>query len=506
MTHEPRQRDKDRIESWKEIAVFFDRDERTVKRWEKLRGLPVYRMPGEKGRVFALATELIQWRDSGRRRFDSGEITAHVPDAPREAAEPLAVPQPTAATAPVPAPDTAPDPLVAKPFAQISPRPSLSGSRAYVAAAAALIALTAVIAGARASIHRQSSSGAQVAASPAPASIRPSAHTSPAAEYYLQGRYYWSHRTEASLRKSLDSFQRATVADPGYAPAWAGLADAYDLMPQYALVAQSEAFPLGLRAARRAVELDPSLSEAHRALAFGLFYWEWDLAGAFAEYRRAIEFNPRDEEAHSWYATSLLLTGRTAEALTEIEKARAISPSSRSILANQALIRYWNGDRESSIAQLRELERTEPDFLAPSQYLEQIYLHEGEDAGYVRELERTAALGADPSQTEIARAARRGLARGGRTGMLEAIRVAAERGPVRDGSSEFQLSYVNALLGHREQSDRHLHNALERHDFLVLRVLYDRDLKASMSGDRDFESVCQQVRLRTTSAHDAPTT
>ncbi len=115
---------------------------------------------------------------------------------------------------------------------------------------------------------------------------------------------------------------------------------------------RSEAFPRAIAAAAKAVALDDSLGEAHRALAFALFYWEWNIPRAFAEYRRAIAIDPRDEEAHHWYATSLLTLHRYPEALVEINEARKLDPTSRSILSDQALIRYWNGDRAGAIAHL----------------------------------------------------------------------------------------------------------------------------------------------------------
>src|SRR5215470_1735536 len=119
---------------------------------------------------------------------------------------------------------------------------------------------------------------------------------------YLEGRQEWYGRTPDGLRKSIELFQRAIVADPNYALAYAGLADSYMVSTGYGtVIPPKQAQPLAETAAQKGVELDDSVSEAHVAKANALAgFWKWD--GAESEYRRAIELNPNNASAHYFYA------------------------------------------------------------------------------------------------------------------------------------------------------------------------------------------------------------
>ncbi len=97
-----------------------------------------------------------------------------------------------------------------------------------------------------------------------------------------------------------------------------------------------EAFPQALAAARKAVELDTSSAEAHNALAFGTFYWNWDAAEAEREFRAAIKLDPNYVTAHHWYATFLMVLGRLPEALEQINLAQQLDPASTAVLADKA--------------------------------------------------------------------------------------------------------------------------------------------------------------------------
>jgi tetratricopeptide (TPR) repeat protein len=111
-------------------------------------------------------------------------------------------------------------------------------------------------------------------------------------EAYVRGRHAWNKRTEPDLRVAIRLFQESIDADPAYAPAFAGLADAYAQLGYGSYVAPEESFLRARAAAMRAVELDPTLPEAHAALAFALMYYDWDFAGAELEYKQALTLNP----------------------------------------------------------------------------------------------------------------------------------------------------------------------------------------------------------------------
>jgi tetratricopeptide (TPR) repeat protein len=323
---------------------------------------------------------------------------------------------------------------------------------------------------------------------------------SPAHELYLKGRYYWTRRTDGSLKQAIDAFAQAVEKDPNYAPAYAGLADSYNLMPEYSSMPRSQAFPLALAAARRAVALDDSLSEAHRSLAFAEFYWNWDVDGAFREFERAIQLNPKDVEAHSWYATSLLLVRRTAAARAQIAQARELNPASRAILADEALIRYGSGEHAAAIAELKELEQTEPDFIAPPRYLADISFGERNYPDYIAALKRAAAISNDPEETALAATAERGWSQGGEHALLEALRVFYRSQFDRGLSSGFLEARVCAMLGRKDEADHYLQAAFDSRDYLMMSIL-DNGFDGIMSNDPLFQNLEVQIRER---MHPAP--
>jgi TolB-like protein/Tfp pilus assembly protein PilF len=154
-------------------------------------------------------------------------------------------------------------------------------------------------------------------------------------EHYLRGRYHWNKHSGEGLRKAQEHFQQAITLDPSYALAYSGLADTYALLGSYDIVPLAESHHLGRQAALKALELDDSLPEAHRALAAIIsdHYWQW--ADADQHYRRAIELAPNDALNLRSYAFYLAYTGRPLEALPLAEQARRldpVSPNARMIL------------------------------------------------------------------------------------------------------------------------------------------------------------------------------
>jgi tetratricopeptide (TPR) repeat protein len=463
-----------RIDSWKEIAAFFGRDERTVKRWEKERGLPVHRLPGERGGVFAWSTELTTWLNSAAA---NGKVDDPPPASSTAAPPPASqLPEPSAPPAPIP-------PATPEHAAPPSPR----FSNRWIRASILIVALAATLFYAIRFERRRTTAG-----------LRSAAHHSPdpeAQEFYLKGRYYWSRRTDASLHQAIDAFTQAVVHDSEYAQAYAGLAECYDIMPEFSSMPRSEAFPRAIAAARKAVALDDSLAEAHRALAFPLFYWEWKIPAALSEYQRAIQLDPRDEEAHHWYATSLLTLGRYQESMVEIDKAQKLNPSSRSILSDQALIRFWAGDRAPAIEKLREIEREEPEFFSVPRYLAGIAFAEKDYRTYIDQTKRLATISNDEQMAAIANAAQSGLSKGGERGMLEAIREVQESYFDKGQTSGFELARTCALLGRKQEAVTYLKAAIAAHDYMVLDISADQTF-APLNGDPAFEAVLRQITAR----------
>jgi DNA-binding winged helix-turn-helix (wHTH) protein/Tfp pilus assembly protein PilF len=282
-----------------------------------------------------------------------------------------------------------------------------------------------------------------------------------AEEFYLKGRYYWEKRTPESLNKAVDLFTQAIVHDPGYAQAYVGLADCYNLMREYTVMPSSEAYPRALAAAKKAVELDDKSSEAHASLAFVSFYGMWDSTAAEREFRRAIELNPRNPAAHHWYATYLLCLRRYSESLTEIERAQALDPASKSVLADKGSILFRADRQREATALLRQMEETEPDFISPHRYLKDIYLLTADYPHYLAEAKSEAVLMHDASAIALADATEKGFAHGGGRGLLEALRRQQTTRYDRGQFSPYYLAETYSVLSRKQEALQYLKAAYE---------------------------------------------
>jgi DNA-binding winged helix-turn-helix (wHTH) protein/tetratricopeptide (TPR) repeat protein len=294
---------------------------------------------------------------------------------------------------------------------------------------------------------------------------QPMAATTPEAEeFYLKGRFYWQKRTPDALNKALDSFTQAIVHDANYAPAYVGLADCYNLLREYTLMPANEAYPRALAAAQKAVELDNQSSEAHASLAFALSWGMWDVARSQREFRRAIDLNPNNAVAHHWYATYLSTVGRHAEALAEIERAQALDPASKAILADKGDLLWLAGDPEEGTSLLKQLEATEPDYISPHRYLKRIALANGDYVNYLAEWRKEATLMKDPTALKLVESAERGYAAGGAKAMLVNMRSIQKSLFERGSLSPYAVADTDALLGKTQEAIRYVEKAYEAHD------------------------------------------
>ncbi len=148
---------------------------------------------------------------------------------------------------------------------------------------------------------------------------------------YLRGRYAWNKRTQEGVTEGIQFFEQAVAADPGYALAYTGLADSYSLHVDYRNVPVHEGFRLAKSYAKKALDLDDTLAEAHASLAWSVFIYDWDWAAAESEFRRAIALDPRYATARQWYAFLLASQGRFEDALVEAHTSQDLDPGSVSI-------------------------------------------------------------------------------------------------------------------------------------------------------------------------------
>ena len=181
-------------------------------------------------------------------------------------------------------------------------------------------------------------------------------------ESYLRGRSFWNQRNEASLLKAIDQFNKAIEADPGYAPAYSGLADCYTTLGYLSYLDPLDAFPRARDAAAKALKLDPSLAEAHTSLAYFNLYHAWNWVEAENEFKKAIELNPNYATAHDWYSYYLMAMGRFDDAWKSVNRAHELDPLSVTISTDIGFIYYYRRSYDEAINQLRATLSVSPKF------------------------------------------------------------------------------------------------------------------------------------------------
>jgi tetratricopeptide (TPR) repeat protein len=274
------------------------------------------------------------------------------------------------------------------------------------------------------------------------------------------------------LRTAVDYFTQSIVKDPNYAAPYIGLADCYNLLREYTLMPPDEAYPRALAAAQRAVTLDDSSGEAHTSLAFVTYYWLWNASAAEREFKRAIALNPGYPTAHHWYANFLASLARYPEALAQIEIARELDSHSTAILADKGLILWSSGQQQQALQLLKQMEQTEPGFLSPHIYLSRVYLHAGDNSGYLAESRTVAMALNDQHALAVVKAGEKGLARDGSRGMLENMLPVQEELYRRGLVSAYALAVTSNLLGRNREALQYLQAAIQKRegDALVSRT------------------------------------
>jgi TolB-like protein/DNA-binding winged helix-turn-helix (wHTH) protein len=196
-------------------------------------------------------------------------------------------------------------------------------------------------------------------------------------EAYLRARFIWNQRTPATLKTAVEQFERAIKLEANYAPAHAGLADAYCMLSDYGEAPPREAYPKARAAAQRALALDAELAEAHTSLAWIKAAYEWDFAAAEQEFQRALALNPNYATAHQWYGEFLSAQGRHQEAIAEIKRAQQLEPFS--LIVNTALAGayYFAREDEQALAACQKVIELDPNFAQIYDWLQRAYENQG---------------------------------------------------------------------------------------------------------------------------------
>jgi TolB-like protein/tetratricopeptide (TPR) repeat protein len=216
-------------------------------------------------------------------------------------------------------------------------------------------------------------------------------------ELYLKGRYFWNKRTGPGLRKAIDYFKEATEMDPKFATAFAGLADAYVLLPGYGAGTPQEAYPHAKAAAKKGLGMDDTLAEAHTSLGLILSVSDLDFANSIKEFERAIALNPNYATAHHWFGNSVLLAaGQFDRAIAEGKRAVELDPLSLIINADLGCNYLFARRYEEAIEQLRKTIEMDPGFYYARWNLGLALELKGQLHEALAEYKRAAELDDDP--------------------------------------------------------------------------------------------------------------
>ena len=287
--------------------------------------------------------------------------------------------------------------------------------------------------------------------------------TSPRAyDAFLRARFEWNRWTDEGWRKAIEHFEEATIADPLFAAAYAGLSDTYAQLALYDSMPPSETWPKAKAAALKALELDPNLGEAHMSLAVVRTWYEWDLAAAEPGYRRAIAVSRRSPEARLAYALHLGVAGRAAEGVREAQRAVELNPISAIAHRTLADLLQIVGDHQRYAAHARRFAGLHPDDPIVHYHLALSAQFLGREAEAFQHIRRYDALyGATPAQLAAHEEAFR---RGGMRAYWRAVARADEAA----GHAPIVVAIAWALAGDADRTLAAIERGIDRRDAFIL--------------------------------------
>lgn len=218
---------------------------------------------------------------------------------------------------------------------------------------------------------------------------------------YLTGRHFWNQRDEPGILKAISYFQQTASIDPQYAPAYAGLADSYNLLAVWGKLPADVAFSRAKQAALKSLSLDASSSEAYTSLAFATYRQDWDFVRADQYFQKAIALNPNYAVAHQWYGEFLGDLQRFEQSIAELRRARELDPLS-AIVGCDLADGYVHADRYSEAeAELKRILELYPDFVPAHSYLVGVYIQLSDFASAEREAQAYARRTGDETQLQM---------------------------------------------------------------------------------------------------------
>jgi len=309
-------------------------------------------------------------------------------------------------------------------------------------------------------------------------------------ELCLKGRFFWNKRTAADLRKAIEYFNQALDKDPSYAPAYAGLTDAYLILSQYGAASPADSFPQAIAAAKKAIELDDTLAEAHTSLACSLAYYDFDFEQSVKEFERAIQLNPNYATAHHWLSNGVLSAlGRFERAIAEGKRAVELDPLSLVINADLGQDFFYARRYDEAIAHLRKTIEMDPRFYFAHWVLGTALQLKGQLSDAIAEYSKAVELNDDPSVLALLGQA---YARAGQRDEAQKIlvRLSGEARSRYVQAYSFVLMYL--ALGDKERAIDEMERGYRERDANVAQIKTDPMLD-DLRGNQRFEALVNQI-------------
>ena len=319
---------------------------------------------------------------------------------------------------------------------------------------------------------------------------RPTENTE-AHQLYLKGRFFWNKRTANDLKKSIEYFEQAIAADPNYALAYAGIADAYVWLPGYTAGTPQDCYPKAKAAAMKALQLDDTLAEAHTTLALAIWLYDFDASQAIKEFQRAIELNPNYAIAHQQYGNNTLSAlGRFDDAIAEGKRAVELDPLSLVINTDMGSDYYYARRYDEAIAQLHKTLEMDPGFYIAHLVLGQVLDAKGDRDAAIVECQKARALNDDPSVLGVLARAH-GLS--GNKMEAEKILDHMKKLSKERYVSAYSFALVYLGLGDKEEALRWLEQSYQDRAGSDIGFIRVDPLLDPLRGDPRFEALAEKI-------------
>jgi tetratricopeptide (TPR) repeat protein len=294
------------------------------------------------------------------------------------------------------------------------------------------------------------------------------------------------------LQKALRYFQEALEKEPAYALAYAGLADCYNLLSFYGSARPSDSFPKAKAAAMKALDLDENMAEAHAALGYARLHFDWDWAGAEAEFRRALELNPGYANALHWRSHYLLAIGETKEAFETAKRALDLDPLNQSINAHLGHHFIHTGHYDDAVTQMKTALEMNPASVRCHALLGRAL--EGKRLFGQAEAEFQEAIRLSGGEQQLRARLAHVYASEGNVDAARGLLNRLETESSRDYVSPYVLALAHTALGEYDQAFHYLARAYDLRQEELIYIKTDPDLKPLRSDPR-FSELVRRMRL-----------